>query len=282
LDNGGNREVENLEDVDLSQYPVTTGAIVYPKLAIALQILLHSIALLLPSVFILTFYESAMNSFFFSWRILLLFLDIFSWWGLYLLTSLVFGKLLLILLSLLQKPREGIFKVDFKDRDYYFFCLRVSVKKVIFWIWNNFCFPWATNLAFKVCKMKADFKSTLFDGWSDLEFIEYGSNIMLGQGAVVSSSIIIGDYLLVKKVIIGDHVVLGGNCIVAPGTIIGKNCTLGVWAVTHINQVLEPNWIYLGRPARKFRSLEERKKLSRKQRNRRIVDTDEKIPFTID
>jgi len=211
----------------------------------------------------------------------MLFSDIFSWWGLYLLTSLIFGKIFLILLRLIHKPKEGVFKVDFKDRDYYYFCLRMAIKKVIFWIWNNFCFPWATNLAFKVCNMKADFKSTLFDGWSDLEFIEYGNNIMLGQGAMVASSIIIGDYLLVKKVIIGDHVVLGGNCIVAPGTIIGKNCTLGVWAVTHINQVLEPDWIYLGRPARKFRSIEESRKLSKKQRSRRIVDTEERIPFEI-
>lgn len=275
-------QIDDLSDVDLTKYPITTGAIDYPKFAIFLQFVLHSLSLLLPSVFILTFFESAMDSTFIHWRVILLFFDVFSWWGLYLLTSLTFGKLFLILLTLLHKPREGVFEVSFKDKDYYYFCLRVAIKKVIFWIWNNFCFPWATNLAFKVCKMKADFKSTLFDGWSDLEFIEYGENIMLGQGATVASSIIIGNYLIVKKVIIGDHVVLGGNCIVAPGTIIGKNCTLGVWAVTHINQVLEPDWIYLGRPARKFQSIKERRKQSRKQRTRRIVDTGEKVSFKID
>ncbi|TFF96020.1 MAG: hypothetical protein EU547_06870 [Promethearchaeota archaeon] len=281
-DTSSDQQIDKLEDVDLSQYPITTGAVVYPKLAILLQIILHCFSLLLPSVFILTFFESAMNSTFFHWRVLILFFDIFSWWGLYLLTNLIFGKILLILLRLFHQPKEGLFDVDFKNKDYYYFCLRISVKKVIFWIWNNFCFPWATNLAFKVCNMKADFKSTLFDGWSDLEFIEYGQNIMLGQGAMVASSMIIGDYLLIKKVIIGDHVVLGGNCIVAPGTIVGKNCTLGVWAVTHVNQVLEPDYIYLGRPARKFRSIEESKTLSRKQRNRRIVDTGEKVPFKIE
>jgi len=276
-----NPKIEDLKNADISQYPITTSAIVYPKLAIFIQLLLHSISLLMSVGLILTFFQSAMGSQFFHWRIFLLFIDIMAWWGLYLLSSLIFGKLTLILLKLLHKPKQGVFKVDFRDKDYYFFCLRVSVKKFIFWIWNNFCFPWVTNFAFKMCDMRADFKSTLFDGWSDVEFIEYGNNIMLGQGAVVSSSIIIGDYLLIKKVIIGDHAVLGGNCIVAPGTIIGKSCTLGVWAITHINQVLEPRWIYVGRPAKKFQRIERSKRLNRKKPTRRLVDTGEKKSYRL-
>ena len=58
---------------------------------------------------------------------------------------------------------------------------------------------------------------------------------------------------IIKKVIIGDHVVIGGNSIVAPGTRIGKNSTLGAMGITHINQILEPNWIYIGLPAKKYR-----------------------------
>jgi hypothetical protein len=271
--------IEDLNDVDLSQYPITTSAIFYPKLSVILQILLHSLSFLMPLAFILTFFESAMASNYFHWRILLFFIDIMAYWGLYLVSSLLFGKLSLIILRLLHEPKQGVFETSFKNKDYYFFCLRVSVKKFVFWIWNNFCFPWVTNFAFKICEMRADFKSTLFDGWSDLEFIEFGENIMLGQGAVVSSSIIIGNHLLIKKVIIGDHVVLGGNCIVAPGTIIGKSCTLGVWAITHINQVLEAGWIYVGRPARKYQKVEMSKKMSRKELTSRIVDTGKKKPY---
>ncbi|TFF94185.1 MAG: hypothetical protein EU543_01895 [Promethearchaeota archaeon] len=273
--------IKDLNEVDISQYPITTSAIVYPKLAIILQIMLHIFSLLMPSVLILTFFQSAMLSNFLHWRILLFFIDIMAYWGVYLLTSLIFGKVFLIILKLLRTPTQGIFNIDFQDKDYYFFCLRVSVKKFIFWVWNNFCFPWVTNFAFKMCDMRADFKSTLFDGWSDVEFIEFGNNIMLGQGAVVSSSIIIGDYLLVKKVVIGDHVVLGGNCVVAPGSVIGKSCTLGVWAITHINQVLDPGWIYVGRPARKYQKAERSKELSRKKPTRRIVDSGEKSAYKI-
>lgn len=269
-------KIESLNEADISQYPITTSAISYPKLAIFIQILLYSISFLMPIAFILTFFSSAMRYNYFHWRILLFFIDVMAYWGLYLLSSILFGKLSLIILKLIHTPKQGVFETSFKNRDYYFFCLRISVKKFIFWIWNNFCFPWVSNFAFKLCEMRADFKSTLFDGWSDVEFIEFGNNIMLGQGAVVSSSIIIGNHLLIKKVIIGDHVVLGGNCIVAPGTIIGKSCTLGVWAITHINQILEPKWIYVGRPARKYQPVERRKLLSRKNPKRRVVDTGEK------
>lgn len=274
-------KMNDLSSTDLSNYPITTSAVIYPKIAILLQIILQIASLLIPSVFILTFFESAMNSQLIHWRVLFLFIDILVWWGIYLLSSLLMGKLILIILKLLHQPKEGIFRVNYRDRDYYFFCLRISIKKVIFWIWNNFCFPWATNFAFKICNMRADFKSTLFDGWSDVEFIHYGKNIMLGQGALVSSSIILGDYLIIKKVIIGDHVVLGGNCIVAPGTVIGKNCTLGVYSVTHINQILKPDWIYIGRPARKYQLTRNTRESERSNGDiqRRVVDTRQKIPF---
>jgi len=293
-----------IESFDITKFPITTNAFTWSFSASLLYIILHIISLLIPTVMILTFYNFAMDSFIFHWRILLLFIDIFSWWGVYVLISLVLGKLILIILELIHRPREGLFKASKKDKDYYYFCLRTAVKKYIFWVWNNFCFPWISNFAFKICSMRtmtADFKSTMFDGWSDTEFIEYGNNIMIGQGAVVISSMILRiedeDYFLIKKVIIGDHVVLGGNAIVAPGTIIGHSTTLGVWAMTHIGQVLEPYWIYVGKPAQKYKKpqwkinqeiLEKARKEaqkiideSKKPAIRRIVDTNDRIQFDV-
>jgi acetyltransferase-like isoleucine patch superfamily enzyme len=125
----------------------------------------------------------------------------------------------------------------------------------------------------------------MFDGWSDVEFIEYGNNIMIGQGAQIFSSIIVRieneDYLLIKRVIIGDHVVLGGNSVVSPGTIIGKGTTLGVWTVTYINQILEPDWIYIGNPARKYQPTQSAIEESKKKAMRRLVDTGERIPYDV-
>jgi hypothetical protein len=239
----------------------------------------------MPLVMILTFFPSAMDSNFLHWRLLTIFVDVLAWWGAYLLVSLLLGKLFLIILKLLHKPREGLFKINKSNNDYYYFCLRVVVKKFVFWIWNNFCFPWATNLAFKLLGVRTDFKSTLFDGWMDTEFIELGNNMMVGQGAVIMSSMIVridnNDHLLIKKVIIGDHVVLGGHSIVAPGTIIGKSTTLGVWAVTHVGQILEPNYIYIGQPARKYQPTQKALEESKKDFFRRIVDTNERVPFDI-
>lgn len=299
---------ENLEhpidSFDITKFPITTNAFTWSLSAVIIYIFLHIVSLLMPTVMILTFYTFAMDSVFYHWRILLIFIDIFSWWGVYILVSLVVGKMLLIILELTHKPKEGLFKANKNDSDYYYFCLRTAVKKYIFWVWNNFCFPWISNFAFKICSMRtmtADFKSTMFDGWSDTEFIEYGNNIMIGQGAVVLSSMILRiedkDYFLIKKVIIGDHVVLGGNAIVAPGTIIGHSSTLGVWANTHIGQVLEPYWIYVGKPAQKYKRpqwylnqqiLEKARKEaqkvideSKKPAVRRLVDINDRIEFDV-
>ena len=275
------------EAMDITKYPITTNVFTWSPASILIYLLLHVLSFLLPSLMILTFYSGALDFDLTSnwWRICLIFLDIMAWWWIYLLSSLFLGKLFLIILELIHKPREGLFKADKSDRDYYFYCLRYTIKKFIFWTWNNFCFPWVSNLAFKVCNMRADYKSTMFDGWSDLEFIEYGNNIMIGQGAIVLSSMIIGDHLLIKKVIIGDHVVLGGNSIVSPGTVIGSGTTLGVWASTHIGQVLEPDWIYIGRPAMKYKQTttiyEESKKESEVGTVRRLVDTGERVPHTV-
>jgi len=274
---------ESVNELDLTQIPITTNAYTMSFSAILLYLLLHALSLIMPTVMVLTFFSFAMDSNLFHWRILLFFIDFLAWWGAYLLISLLLGKLMLIILKLIHKAKEGLFRIDKNDKDYSFFCLRVSVKKFIFWIWNNFCFPWVSNLAFKMCDMKADFKSTMFDGWSDVEFIEFGNNIMIGQGAQVFSSIIVridgDDYLLIKKVVIGDHVVLGGNSIVSPGTIVGKGATLGVWCITHINQVLEPDFIYIGRPARKYQPTQKAIEETKREPTRRIVDTGEKIPF---
>jgi len=270
-----------IESIDIIKYPITTNTFHWTFSVNILYILLNILSFMPSASMIISFYVVALQSELIHWRIIFIFVDILAWWGLYILVALLLGKLFLIILCLIHEPREGLFKIDSKDNDYKYYCLRTAVKKYIFWVYNNFCFPWASNFAFKICNMRADYKSTMFDGWSDLEFIEYGDNIMIGQGAVVLSSMIIKDYLLIKKVIIGDHVVLGGNAIVAPGTVIGANSTLGVWATTHVGQVLEPGWIYIGRPARKYKSAASMVEDSRKQVVRRIVDTNERLPITI-
>lgn len=273
---------ENMESIDFTKYPITTNVFRWNTRASLMYLSLNILSFMMPAVMILSYHDYVMKGEFLHWRIYLIMIDIMAYWCTYLMCSLMFCKFYLVILHLMHKPKEGLFKIDYKDKDYAYFCYRVAVKKHLFWVFNNFCFPWAANLAFKMCNMRSDYKSTMFDGWSDVEFIDYGKNIMVGQGAVVLSSMIIGDHLLIKKIIIGDHVVLGGNSIVAPGSVVGANTTLGVWATTHINQVLEPGFIYIGRPARKYQPAIKMLEDSKKQPYKRFVDTGERIPFDVE
>ena len=186
-----NKIDEKLKALDITSLPITTNTFTWFPLATIIYLLLNVLSLLMPGVMILTFYSIAIKTSLFPGRAILIFIDVFAWWGMYIISSLLFGKLFLIILKLIHSPREGLFEVKKNDKDYFFYCLRMVVKKNVFWVWNNFCFPWASNLAFKILDISVDFKSTLFDGWCDLEFIDFGKNMMVGQGAVVFSSIIL-------------------------------------------------------------------------------------------
>jgi len=165
----------------------------------------------------------------------------------------IFSKLLLILINLLHKPKEGIFKAELGDNDFEFWCLRIEIKKLVLWLFNNWPLPWADILAFKWFGMEIDTTSHLFDAWCDAEFVKFGRGVMVGQGAVVMSSMVVGKYLIIKKVVLDNHTVVGGQSTVAPGTILGEESVVGAAGSTAFNQVLSPGWIYAGIPARKLK-----------------------------
>jgi acetyltransferase-like isoleucine patch superfamily enzyme len=262
---------------DLNEVPITTRPPIAKRFSI-IYIFLIFISLF-PTLYLLfTFYGNVLKNTVLNIIIIRLPIDILVWHLCFLITALGVGKFLLIILELIHKPREGIFKIDLKNKDYFYFCFRVTIKKFIFYVWVSFPIPWISNLAFKICGLKADFKSTLFDGWLDTEFVEFGKNIMVGQGALILSSIIIGDYMLLKKVIIGDHCIIGGYAVVSPGTVMEKGSVLGVWAMTTIGQRVEKDWTYIGYPAQKFKNNAEMRQVNI-QRVRRIVDTGERVEF---
>lgn len=188
------------------------------------------------------------------------------------------SKLFLILINLIHKPKEGIFLAEKGDKDYEFWCLRIAVKKIVVWITNNFPLPWIDILAFRWFGVKIDFTSHLQDAWCDVEFISFGRKVMVGQGAVIMSSMIVGKYLIIKKVILDDYVVVGGQSTIAPGTIIGKDSVIGALSTTKYLQYLKRNWIYFGIPAIKLKPnkfSEERKDIIKK------VEVDEVRKFKV-
>jgi carbonic anhydrase/acetyltransferase-like protein (isoleucine patch superfamily) len=190
-----------------------------------------------------------------DWFLKLLWLPLFviSLMFLFIFTSFFFSKLLLILINLMCKPKEGIFRIDTKDPNFEFWKLRIEVKKIVLWFLRNWPLPWLDVIAFRWFGVKMDFSSHLNDAWVDCEFIEFGKNITVGQGAVLMSSMVVGNYLIIKKITLDDFSLIGGQSTIAPGTHFGKDTVLGAVSVTTLNQRLEDGWIYGGIPARKLK-----------------------------
>jgi acetyltransferase-like isoleucine patch superfamily enzyme len=167
--------------------------------------------------------------------------------------AIIFTKILLVIINVLHKPREGVFLRDPSDKDYRYWSLRNTLKKWPTWLAHKFPFPFLDNICFKALGVKTKFSNSLFEGWVDTEFMEFGKNVVIGQGAIVQSSVIVGNLLIIKKTVIEENVRVGTHVIIMPGTHIGKNCILNTWSSTMVGQELEEGWIYNGSPAKKFK-----------------------------
>lgn len=168
-------------------------------------------------------------------------------------TAMIFAKILLIIVNSIHKPREGVFLRDPSDKDYRYWSIRNVIKQWPIWLAHRFPFPFLDNLCFKLFGVKTKFSNSLFEGWIDTEFVEFGNNVVVGQATIIQSTLIIGNLIMIKKTKIDDNVRIGAHCIIMPGTHIGKNCILNTWSATMVGQELEDGWIYLGGPAQKFK-----------------------------
>ena len=167
--------------------------------------------------------------------------------------SLICAKILLIIVNVFHKPKEGVFLREKSNKDYKYWSLRNTIKRWPVWLSHRFPFPFLDNICFKLFGVKTKLSNSLFEGWVDCEFIEFGKNVVVGQGSIVQSATIMGNLLIIKKTKIHENVRIGTHAIVMPGTIIGKNSVLAASSVTTIGQELEEGWIYVGIPAQKFK-----------------------------
>jgi maltose O-acetyltransferase len=167
--------------------------------------------------------------------------------------SLIFAKILLAIVNVIHKPKEGVFLRDPSDKDYRYWSLRSTIKKWPVWLAHKFPFPFLDNICFKMFGVKTKFTNSLFEGWIDCEFIEFGNNVVVGQGSIVQSAVIVGNLLIMKKTIVEDNVRIGAHAIIMPGTHIGKNCVLAANSVTTVGQELEEGWVYVGVPAKQYK-----------------------------
>ena len=154
---------------------------------------------------------------------------------------------------LAHKPREGVFLRHPKDKDYRYWSIRHTIKKWPIWLAHKFPFPFLDNICLKMFGIRTTYGNSLFEGWVDTEFIEFGKDIVIGQGSVILSAIIVGNLFIMRKIIIGDNVRIGTHSVVLPGVRIGNNCTLAASSTVSVGQELEEGWIYLGAPAKKYK-----------------------------
>ncbi|MFX1573326.1 MAG: hypothetical protein ACFFB0_11305 [Promethearchaeota archaeon] len=197
-------------------------------------------------------------------------------WFIFILGCFFFSKLFLILINLIHKPKEGIFKAEIGDTDFEFWCLRTELKKIVLWLIRNWPLPWMDILAFKWFGVKMTLSSSLYDSWCDGEFITFGRRVLLGQGATIMSSMVVGRYLFIKNVICGDYSLIGGHTTIAPGTVIGEDTFVSAISNTLYNQILEPGWIYMGIPVVKLKE----NKYAKERRDiimKRDVDKEQKF-----
>ncbi|MFW9882463.1 MAG: DapH/DapD/GlmU-related protein [Candidatus Thorarchaeota archaeon] len=120
-------------------------------------------------------------------------------------------------------------------------------------MYNNFPLPWVKILALKIFNLKIHYNTGLLDSFVDSDFVEIGNNTILGEGSIVMSSLVIGDLLLVKKVILHDRCTIGAFSVISPGTIVEEGAIIGMGSYTDINQRIEENSIYYGRPAKRWK-----------------------------
>lgn len=167
--------------------------------------------------------------------------------------SLIFAKLLLVIVNTVYKPREGVFLRTSESKDYRYWSIRSVIKKFPLWLSHKFPFPFLDNLCLKVFGVKTTFWNSLFEGWCDTEFLEIGKNVVIGQGAIIQSAIIMGNLFIIRKTIIEDNVRIGAHAIVMPGAHIGKNSIFASSSLARVGQILEGGYIYTGAPAKKLK-----------------------------
>ncbi|MFW9827972.1 MAG: hypothetical protein ACFFEY_10285 [Candidatus Thorarchaeota archaeon] len=246
-----NLDLDNLTDEDIKIDFSTTSAIS----RVNLKFLLVYIPIFWLSGMLATTLFYTFTYFVNTWPLMGFFLPamIIILWFVFIIGCFFFSKLFLILINLIHKPKEGIFKAEKGDTDFEFWCLRNELKKIVFWLIRNWPLPWMDILAFKWFGVKMSLSSTLWDSWCDGEFIRFGRKVIVGQGSTVMSSMVVGKYLIIKEVFFDDYVVIGGQSVIAPGTIVGKDSIVGAISTTNFGQIIDAGWIYTGIPVMKLK-----------------------------
>ena len=167
------------------------------------------------------------------------------------LSAILFSSLFLTLIKIIYPPKEGIFRRNIEDKDYFYWNLRNIVKKWSLFITASNPFPWLKNrFTLRFFGVKIGKKCICDNAWISSEFVTIGKNVIIGMNSTVITFGIEQDNFILKKIIIEDDALIGAKCILLPGTLIKKNAKLSTHSYTNYDDILEENLIYSGHPAK--------------------------------
>jgi acetyltransferase-like isoleucine patch superfamily enzyme len=175
------------------------------------------------------------------------------------LSALIFSLLFLVVIKLIHRPREGVFRRDIKDKEYKYWNLRNAVKKWPLYVTASNPFPWLKNrFILRFFGAKIGSKTICDNGWISSEFVSIGKNVIMGMASTAISFGIEQDKFILKKIIIEDDALIGAKCVLMPGTIIKRGAKLSAHSYTNYNDVLDEGKIYRGHPAKLEKEKEDR------------------------
>lgn len=88
----------------------------------------------------------------------------------------------------------------------------------------------------------------------DPPFVEVGSNVIVGQYALLVPHVIEGKRLAHYRIRIGNNVTVGAHAVVLSGVSIGDNAIVATGAVVPKGTVIGPNEVWGGVPARRLQT----------------------------
>lgn len=166
-------------------------------------------------------------------------------------SAILISTLFLTIINLIHSPKEGVFRRDIHDKDYFYWNLRNIIKKWPLFLVASNPLPWFKyrfTLRFFGVKIG---KNTICDNsWISSEFISIGRNVIIGMASTIITFGIEQDKFILKKISIEDDALIGAKSVLLPGTIMKKGAKLSAHSYTNYNQLLEENQIYSGHPAK--------------------------------
>jgi acetyltransferase-like isoleucine patch superfamily enzyme len=166
-------------------------------------------------------------------------------------TATIIAALILRVINLIHKPKEGNFRRSIKDKDYLYWNIRNIVKKWPLYITASNPFPWLKNrFTLRFFGVKIGRYSICDNCWISSEFISIGNNVIIGMNSTLISFGIEQDNFILKKSIIEDNVLIGAKCVILPGTLIKQNTKLEAHSYTNYNDILKEDSLYSGQPAK--------------------------------